>query len=376
MKIVHVYKDYYPVLGGIENHVRLVAEEQARRGHDVTVLVTNRSLRGALSEPNGVRLIKAGRFGTVASTPLSLSLIGWLRRLPCDIAHLHFPYPVGELAYLAVGKGRRMVMTYHSDIVRQKDLLHVYAPFLRRVLQRADRIMPTNQRYVETSPYLRPVASKCTVVPLGIDLSRFAAADPQQVEAIRQQHGQPLLVFVGRLRYYKGLEYLIRAMADVQARLLVIGTGPMAKPWKALTAELGLTGKVIFLGDVDDADLPAYHYASEIFVLPSSQRSEAYGVSMLEGMACGLPAISTELGTGTSYVNQNGETGLVVPPADSGALASAINRLLANEELRAQYGAAARARAWGLFSLEAMVDRILDVYAEAQAQGRDVACCR
>jgi len=370
MKIVHVYKDYYPVLGGIENHVRMVAEEQARRGHDVTVLVTNRSLSGEVSEPNGVRLIKAGRFGTVASTPLSLSLAGWLRRLPCDMAHLHFPYPVGEMAYLAVGKGRRMVITYHSDIVRQKDLLQVYAPFLRRILQRADRILPTNQRYVETSPYLQPVAAKCTVVPLGIDLSRFAAADQSKVDAIRQKHGESLLVFVGRLRYYKGLEYLIRAMANVPARLLVIGTGPMAKPWKALTAELGLTKKVLFLGDIDDVDLPAYHYASRLFVLPSSQRSEAYGVSMLEGMACGLPAVSTELGTGTSYVNQNGETGIVVPPADSAALAAAINRLLADDALRAQYGAAARERAWGLFSLGAMVDRIMDVYNEVLAQDK------
>ena len=204
MKIVHVYKDYFPVLGGIENHVRMVAEEQARRGHDVTVLVTNRRLTGEVSVSNGVRLIKAGRLATVASTPLSLSLVGWLRRLPCDIAHLHFPYPVGEMAYLAVGRGRRMVITYHSDIVRQKDLLQFYAPFLRRVLQRADRIMPTNQRYVETSVYLQPVAAKCTVVPLGIDLSRFAAAEPSKVDAIRKAHGQPLLVFVGRLRYYKG----------------------------------------------------------------------------------------------------------------------------------------------------------------------------
>jgi glycosyltransferase involved in cell wall biosynthesis len=275
------------------------------------------------------------------------------------------------MAFLAGGHARRMVITYHSDIVRQKGLLRLYAPFLRRVLLRADRIMPTNQRYVETSPYLRPVAAKCTVVPLGIDLGRFAAANQAQVEAIHRQYGQPLLVFVGRLRYYKGLEYLIRAMKQTPARLLVIGTGPMEKPWKALTAELGLTDKVIFLGDVDDADLPSYHYASTVFVLPSSQRSEAYGVSMLEGMACGLPAVSTELGTGTSYVNQDGETGLVVPPCDPGALAQAIGRLLSDDALRTRFGQAARRRAWGLFSLEAMVDRILAVYDEVLAESSE-----
>jgi rhamnosyl/mannosyltransferase len=252
--------------------------------------------------------------------------------------------------------------------VRQKSLLRFYAPFLRRVLLRADRILPTNQRYVETSPYLRPLAAKCTVVPLGIDLRRFAAANTVQVEAIHRQYGPPLLVFVGRLRYYKGLEYLIRAMPQVPARLLVIGTGPMGKPWQALTAELGLTDKVIFLGDVDDADLPAYCHASRVFVLPSSQRSEAYGVSMLEGMACGLPAVSTELGTGTSYVNQDGQTGLVVPPCDPAALATAINRLLADDNLRQQMGQAARARAQGLFSRAAMVDHIQAVYEEVLAE--------
>lgn len=362
MKIVHVYKDYYPVLGGIENHVRMVAEEQTRRGHDVTVLVTSRGLHGETTEAGGIHLIKAGRLATVASAPISISLAGWLRRLPCDIAHLHFPYPIGEMAFLAAGRSRRMVVTYHSDIVRQKGLLRLYTPILRRVLARADRIMPTNERYIQTSPYLAPLAAKCTVVPLGIDLDRFAVANPDQVAAIRQLYGEPLLIFVGRLRYYKGLEYLIRAMSSVPARLLVIGSGPMEKPWRDLIIELGLSDKIALLGDVSDEDLPAYHHAGAVFVLPSSQRSEAFGVSMVEGMASGLPAVSTELGTGTSFVNRHGDTGYVVPPADPAALAEAINRLLLDETLRKRMAMAARQRAWSEFSLGAMVDRILEVY--------------
>lgn len=364
MKITHVYKDYYPVLGGIENHVRMVAEEQAQRGHDVTVLVTSRGLRGQTTQSDGVRLIKAGRLATIASAPLSLSLFGWLRRLPSDIIHLHFPYPIGEIAYLLGGRAQAMVVTYHSDIVRQKGLLRLYAPVLRRVLQRADRIMPTNERYVETSVHLRPVAAKCTVVPLGIDLDRFAQADATKVAAIQGRFGQPLLIFVGRLRYYKGLEYLIRAMPQTPARLLVIGSGPMGKQWKALAAELKLTGKVVFLGDISDADLPAYYHASTLFVLPSSQRSEGYGISMLEAMSCGLPAISTELGTGTSFVNQHEKTGLVVPPGDVPALERAINQLLSSDDLRRRFGQAAHERAWSEFSRAAMVDRIQAVYEQ------------
>lgn len=370
MKILHIYKDYYPVLGGIENHVRIVAEEQARLGHDVTVLVTNRGLRGEVSESAAPRVIKAGRLATIASAPISLSLPLWMRRLPCDVAHLHFPYPIGEMAYLLAGRARRLVVTYHSDIVRQKWLLRFYAPLLRRLLQRADRILPTNQRYLETSDFLASVRDKCTVVPLGINLKRFEQADRARAQEIRRQFGPDTLIFVGRLRYYKGLEYLIRAMSQVPARLLVIGTGPMEKQWRALAADLRLASKVTFLGDVDDASLPAYYAAGALFVLPSSQRSEAFGVSMLEGMACGLPAISTELGTGTSFVNLHEQTGLVVPPGDPAALAQAINRLLADTELRQRLGKAAHARAWGEFSHVAMVERIVQVYHDVLGDNR------
>ena len=362
MKILQVYKDYPPVVGGIEYHVRMIAEEQARRGHEVTVLVTSRRRDDEVADINGVHVIKAGRLATVASAPLSLSLFRWMKQLPADVAHLHFPYPIGELAYLAGGRARAMVITYHSDIVRQKMLLRVYSPFLRRILQRADRILPTNQQYIQSSPYLRPLADKCTVVPAGIRLERFAEADPAQVLAVRRQYGQPLIVFVGRLVYYKGLEYLIRAMPQIPARLLVVGTGGMAKSWKALAARLELTGKVIFLGEVPDEELPAYLYASSVFVLPSSARSEAFGASMLEGMACGLPAVSTELGTGTSFVNLDGETGLIVPPCDPAALTAAINRLLSDSALRRSLGEAARQRTWKLFSRETMVDNIMAVY--------------
>jgi glycosyltransferase involved in cell wall biosynthesis len=341
-----------------------VAEEQARRGHEVTVLVTSRGLYGEVSDAGGVHLIKAGRLVTVASAPVSLSLFGWLRRLPCDITHLHFPYPIGEMAYLAAGRSQHMVVTYHSDIVRQKGLLRLYAPVLRHVLARADRVMPTNERYIQTSTYLAPLAATCTVIPLGIDLERFSSANAAQVAAIKQQYGEPLLIFVGRLRYYKGLEYLIRAMPSIPARLLVIGSGPMEKQWKDLVVELGLSSKVAFLGDVSDVDLPAYHHAGAVFVLPSSQRSEAFGVSMVEGMASGLPAVSTELGTGTSFVNRDGETGFVVPPADPPALAEAINRLLADDSLRQRLAAGAHQRAWSEFSCGAMVDRILAVYTD------------
>ncbi len=371
MKVLHIYKDYYPVLGGIENHVRDLAQAQVQLGHEVTVLVTNPGRHTVREAANGVRVIKAGRLATVASTPLSLALGRELRRQHPDVAHVHVPYPVGEMANLLLGRAGRTVMTYHSDVVRQRGLLAFYAPFLRRALQAADRILVTSPRYLETSPFLRPSSAKCRLVPLGVAVGRFLDADPARVAGLRRRLGQPLLLFVGRLRYYKGLQYLLQALVSLGgAHLAVVGSGPMEMAWKALAGELGLAERVTFVGEVADEDLPAYYHAADCFVLPACERSEAYGLVQVEAMAAGLPVICTELGTGTSYVNLDGQTGLVVPPRDPAALTAACSALLAEPERARQLGANGRARALREFALEVMVGRVEAVYREALAEAR------
>ena len=365
MKILHIYKDYYPVLGGIENHVRALAEAQAQRGHEVTVLVTSPGRATARETLNGVQVIKAGRLATVASAPLSLALFRELRRLPADVAHLHFPYPVGEVANELLGRARRTVLTYHSDVVRQQGWLRLYAPFLRRVLASVDRILVTSPQYLQSSPFLKPVAGKCRLVPLGIELGRFAADHSTAAQSLRRQLGAPLLLFVGRLRYYKGLQYLLQALKELpDAHLAVVGTGPMGTAWQALAAELGVGERVHFLGEVPDARLPVYYQAADCFVLPACERSEAYGLVQIEAMASGLPVICTELGTGTTFVNVHGETGLVVPPRDARALARACREILAAPERRRRLGAQGRARALDQFGVETMVQRVEAVYHE------------
>ncbi|MGQ9684256.1 MAG: glycosyltransferase [Anaerolineae bacterium] len=363
MRILHIYKDYYPVLGGIENHVRLLAEAQAARGHEVTVLVTARGGRGEVVHAGGVRVIKAARLATVASTPLSLALVLALRGQRPDIAHVHVPYPVGETANWLLGRGRRAVLTYHSDVVRQRGWLRLYAPVLGRVLAAADAILVTSPQYLRSSPFLQPVARKCRVVPLGIDTAAYASADPARVAALRERFGTPLLLFAGRLRYYKGLQYLLQALTQVDdVRLVVVGAGPMAREWQALAGELGVQSRVTFCGEVADEDLPAYYHAADIFVLPACERAEAFGLVQVEAMAAGRPVVSTELGTGTSFVNQDGVTGLVVPPRDAHALAVACRRLLNDVNLRARLGAAAQERARSLFDAQAMVQQVEEVY--------------
>ncbi|MER3458250.1 MAG: glycosyl transferase family 1 [Chloroflexota bacterium] len=376
MNILHVYKDYYPVLGGIENHVKVLAEAQARAGHNVIVLVTARGPRTTIEDIGGVRVIKAGRFATLASAPLSLSLPIILARLRPDITHLHFPYPLGEAAQALLGRSRRTVITYHSDIVRQQGLLRLYRPLLWRVLAKADRIIATSPNYVTTSPYLQRFADKCVIIPLGVDVDRFQQADPAQVAAIRTKGRQrPILLFVGRLRYYKGLDDLLRAMAllrdtrdHLTATLLICGSGPMEAAWRALTQELGLTEQVHFLGDVPEETLPALYHAADLYVLPANSRAEAFGVALLEAMAAGLPVISTEVGTGTSYVNIHGETGLIVPPRDPQRLAQAIATLLNDLALRQRLGAQAQARVRAKFSQATMIERVLDLYSEVSRQ--------
>ncbi len=373
MRILHLYKDYAPVLGGIENHVRVLAEAQVQRGHDVTVLVANRGWRTSHQTMNGVHVVRASRLGTIASTPISPSLFRWLSRLDVDITHLHFPHPPGEVAQLLFGRATATVLTYHSDIVRQRRLLRIYEPLLRRVLAQVSRILVDSPAYAETSRYLLDVRDKCTVVPLGIDVERFEDRAGESAARLRARWGlpidRPVAVFVGRLRYYKGLDYLLRALPLVpDVHLLLVGSGPLWDRTRALAARLGLAGRVVFTGDVDDEDLPACYKAGDLFVLPSHTRAEAFGTSIVEAMSAGLPVISTEIQTGTSWVNQAGVTGLVVPPCDPDALAGAIRTLVADPALRASMGRAGLARARAHFQAATMVDAVEKVYREVLGQ--------
>lgn len=381
MKVLYLYKDYYPVLGGVENYVRQLAEAMRERGHETEVLVTNTHWRGVREIIEGIPVTKTGRLLNLASAPVSLTMFSDLyRRLLSsahrpDIIHLQFPYPTGELAWLSSrlltlgGVARpKTVLTYHSDIVRQKRLLKLYSPFLGRVLKNVDTILATSPQYIASSPWLQNLADKCVVAPLGVNYERFANVQTDKVAALKAKYGagQPLLLFAGRLRYYKGLQFLLQALPYISAacKLVVVGIGPMEAAWKAQATALGLNDRVFFVGEVGDDELPAYYQAADIFVLPACERSEAFGIVQLEAMAAGCPVISTELGTGTSYVNQSGVTGLVVPPSNPSALANALDQLLTNPNLRLQMAARAQQRIQTEFTIQQMTSRTEQVYQD------------
>ena len=357
MKILHIYKDYFPVLGGIENHIKTLAEAQTAAGHYVTVLVTNPDHQLDYEEMNDVHIWRVSRLATVASTPLTVTLPLKLRQLQPDITHLHFPYPLGELSQWFWRRGRPYVITYHSDIVKQQSILRFYRPLMRRILQGAARILPTSQNYVQSSEILRPFASKCTIIPLSVQTSHFENMPP-----LIPPSPLPTLLFVGRHRYYKGVDDLIRAMPHIQARLLIGGDGPMRAQWEQMAQALSLNDRVQFLGQLDDADLPGLYTSADIFVLPANARAEAFGKVLLEAMAAGLPCITTEVGTGTSFVVQHNISGLVVPPQRPDRLADAIQLLLAEPDLRQRMGQAGQARVRREFTPEQMLERVTAVY--------------
>jgi glycosyltransferase involved in cell wall biosynthesis len=374
MHVVHVYKSYAPTYGGMETYLQSLAEGQAECGITVTALVVNDGHRTVHELYNGIRVTRVGRLGGLSTAPWSPWLGGWLRTISAsaDLIHLHAPYIPLELGPLLLHRSKPFVVGYHADIVKQRVVARIHRPFLVQVLKRARLVSASTQSYVESSTVLKRFADKCRIIPYGVPLARFAPTPEvcAQAKRLREAHDSaPIVLFVGQMRHYKGLDVLLSAVRDIpRARLLVVGSGAMEEAWRSHARACALDGRVVFLGECPDAVLRAAYRAADVLVLPSTNRAEAFGMVLLEGMANGLPVISTELGTGTSVINTDGETGLVVPPGQPGLLAAAINRILSDDELKARMGRAALARVSALFSREQMLDRTASFYREALAQ--------
>ena len=369
MKIAHVFKDYYPpTTGGIEQHINLLARGLARH-HDVTVLAPSRSRRTVDERLDGVRVVRVPELARVASVPLCPTLPLRLRRLRPDLVHLHFPNPLGDVAYLLGSRRIPLVVTYHADIVRQRALLPFYRPLLHAVLSRASRIIVGSPDYLESSEFLRRHRARCTVVPYGVDVEALSlrGEEDERVRQLRLAHGGRLVLFVGVLRYYKGIEVLLRAMTKVAGHLVIVGRGSDRDELHRHAARAGVAERVTFAGELPAPALRVFLHACDVFVLPSLDRSESFGIAQLEAMACGKPVVCSDLPTGLRFVNIHGVTGLRCPPGDAAALADALNRLLGDPALLARFGEAARRRVAEQFTVERMVARTLDVYERVLA---------
>ncbi len=371
MRILEFGKFYWPERGGIETLLRSWCEGFVRLGAEVDCVVANRSPRTTHENLNGVRVHRLASWGTVFSTSLCPGYPASARRYPADLWHAHFPNPLMDLACLAGGRRTPLVITYHSDVIRQAALMTLYRPLLRRLLARADRIVVATPNHLRYCSALAPYLQKCRVIPFGINqepLQPAPATLASAAELRKGAGGRAILLNIGRLVGYKGQKYLIEAARELDADVWLVGSGPLEAPLRAQASACGMGERVRFWGAVGDSQIPALLHACDLFVLPSITPNEAFGLAQVEAMACGKPVVSCALASGVPYVNQDGVTGVIVPPADAPALAAALRKLLHDRAWRENLGEAGRLRAAREFGEAVMVERYWDCLRETLAE--------
>lgn len=369
---LHFAKFIPPPHAGVEAHVdtllrALLPEVQG-------TLVAGESPAGPGAQQHlPYRVLSARSWGRFASVTLSPGVLRYaheeLRSGRCNLLHLHAPNPWGDVAALMAGPTVPVVMTWHSDIVRQRTLLRAYRPLQRRVLQRADRIVVFTPRHYESSEQLHQidVAAKIVKIPIGIDFGRLdpSRADPGAAAAITAfARGRPVALTVGRHVYYKGYGYLLSALARARSEvvLVMIGTGVLTGELQRQARELGIADRVLFMGEVDNAQLAGAMHQCDFFCLPSIAPSEAFGIASAEAMSCGKPTIVCELGNGVNYLNRSGLTSLTVPPQDVAALAEALDTFALDAALRERMGAEAARWVHEEFGIAAMKRGMIALY--------------
>lgn len=362
MRVLHVYKDYYPpVSGGMERHMALMCRHQ-RAWAEVEALTCSRGWRSRSIERDGTRVMEVGEWGRLQSAPLSPLFPWYMRRQTADVMVVHVPFPTAELGYLLSRPRGSLIVRYQSDVVRQAAALRIYRPALQAFLRKAAVILVASPQYLETSEALQPHRDRCRVIPLGIEPADYPEPAAGAIQDVRDRYGGEFVFFCGRHRYYKGLDVLVEAASGIKLPVVIAGDGPERARCEALAKEGG--GHVRFVGTLSQADLVAHLHACGVFAFPSVARSEAYGLSMLEAHLCGKPVVATKLGTGVEFVNENNKTGVNVPPKDPAALAEAINALMEDRALRAEMGEYARARVLKSFTAAQIAKAEFDVYQE------------
>ena len=385
LRVCHLGKYYAPATGGIETHVQTLARAQAELGLGVRVICVDHSggiepthgqrlgtLNAWCEDDGAVRVTRTARRVSVNRLDICPDLPAVLRSLekePADILHLHTPNPTMLLAMAMVRPNIPLVITHHSDIIRQKLLKLALRPFERFVYSRAARIQTTSPVYVQGSRFLERYNGRVEVLPLGLDLSPYSAPPPAasaRADELKAKHGAPLWLAVGRLVYYKALHVALHALARIPGKLILIGAGPLEAELKDLARRLGVHKRVIWRGYVSHDELVACYRAATALWFPSNARSEAFGLVQVEAMASGCPVINTDIvGSGVPWVSQNETSGLTVPVNDPEALAAAARRLLDEPGLRDRLSRGGLRRAAEEFDHLTMAHRSLAIYQRA-----------
>jgi glycosyltransferase involved in cell wall biosynthesis len=369
MRVLHFYKTYYPdSLGGIEQVIRQLCKGTGRLGVSNQVLSLSRQKNLAPYAFEGTMVHRVPQDFEIASNACSIAAIGALAKMAreVDVVHYHFPWPFMDLAHFVARVNKPSLVTYHSDIVRQKHLLRLYQPLKHRFLQSVDTIVATSPNYLASSAVLDRYRDKTRVITYGLDRETYPEPAPELLDQWRARVGEKFFLFVGVLRYYKGLHILLDAVAQRDYPVVIVGAGPIEQELKAHAERLGLK-HVLFVGALDDHDKVALLTLCYAVAFPSHLRSEAFGISLLEGAMFGKPMISSEIGTGTTYINIHNETGLVVPPSDPQALGEAMRTLWDNPAMAAEMGRRAAERYRTLFTSEQMAASYSALYQELAA---------
>lgn len=370
VNVLHFFRSIWPERkGGIEKQIFDLSASTKALGINNHLVSLSAKIRGSVygSDPfNTIALFPSTfRFNSAdISVPLLFKFRDLVER--ADVVHFHFPDPMGELLSLFSLGDKPYVVTYHSDIVRQNQLRKVYSPIIASHLNRASKIIATSPNYLNSSKTLLKYKSKVSVIPIGIEipeLSTFCSEGGVERPDWLRALPPAFFLFVGALRYYKGLEYAIRAVAGTGMPLVIAGSGNEKKRLVRLVRKLNAT-EVVFLGSVTEEQKVLLLRSCRGFVFPSHLRSEAFGISLLEAAAHGKPLISCEIYTGTSYVNLHEVTGLVTEPANANQLRDAMKLIFNNQEVADAMGAQARKRAIKMFTLRKQGEAYKSIYED------------
>lgn len=377
LRIVHLGKFYHPAHGGIERAVRTLALVQAKLGCQVRVICMDHERRRAsrVDRDGPVEVLRIRRTASFGKLDYCPDLKWAIRDSEADLFHLHTPNPSMIFGLLQSGDRRPLVISHHSDVIRQRLRRLIFGPIERSCYDRASLVLADSPTYIEGSSILKRCSGRLGVLPIGLDLSPLLDPSPEVVarsRAIERSTAGPIWFSCGRLVYYKGLVTAIRALKYVPGTLLIAGDGPQRKQLERLARRIGLKSRVQFLGKIpSDEELIAHYLAADAFWFPSNARSEAFGLVQVEAMAAGCPVINAAVpDSGVSWVSPHEESGLTVPVNDPAAFAGAARRLIDEPGLRDRLSEGARARAITEFDREAMGRRSVELYRKALATAR------
>jgi glycosyltransferase involved in cell wall biosynthesis len=366
VKALMLTHTYHPSIGGGVRYKKAVVDHMRRRGHHVDVLAVSTDGSWSLVPSSRGTVMRVPLWKEVNSSAISPAypfvfggLVG-----KYDLLHFNFPSPMTELSLLAHRRSCRRirkVVMYHADIVPAKRFSTAYNHLVTHsFLRQMDRIVVSSPTVAAKSPHLNGLADRISVIPFGVDPAAYAIENPPVKSG--RNGGELSILFVGRLSRYKGVEHLMEAMTEAPGRLRIVGDGPLRQELAEQASRSSASDRISFLGRLSDEELSHEYHAADVLVLPSTDAGEAFGYVLVEGMMCGTALITTELGTGTSFVNVDGETGAVVPPREPSAIAAALAGMSDDRGLLRRYQDAAVERAHRRFHIDRMLRETEEIY--------------